>query len=102
VRMAHLAAVGSHAINGVAALHTQLLKSSVLRDFNDLYPERFANVTNGVTPRRWMVLSNPKLTNLITEHIGDDWISNSEEQLKRLESLEDDSDFREKWRQVKL
>ena len=102
VRMAHLAAVGSHAINGVAALHTQLLKSSVLRDFNDLYPERFANVTNGVTPRRWMVLSNPKLTNLITKHIGDEWISRSEEQLKRLEGLEDNSAFREEWRQVKL
>jgi glycogen phosphorylase len=102
VRMAHLAAVGSHAINGVAALHTQLLKSSVLRDFNDLYPERFANVTNGVTPRRWMVLSNPRLTSLIKQHIGDDWIRNSEEQLKLLEPLEDDSDFREKWRQVKL
>jgi starch phosphorylase len=71
VRMAHLAAVGSHAINGVAALHTELLKSSVLRDFNDLYPERFTNVTNGVTPRRWMVLSNPKLTSLLTEHIVD-------------------------------
>jgi starch phosphorylase len=100
--MAHLAAVGSHALNGVAELHTQLLKSSVLRDFNDLYPERFANVTNGVTPRRWMVLSNPKLTSLIKQHIGDDWVCNSEEQLKRLEAFENDSDFREKWRRVKL
>jgi starch phosphorylase len=102
VRMAHLAAVGSHAINGVAALHTELLKSSVLRDFNDLYPERFTNVTNGVTPRRWMVLSNPKLTSLLTEHIGDEWISSSEANLKRLESLKDESDFRARWRQVKL
>lgn len=102
VRMAHLAAVGSHAINGVAELHSELLKKSVLRDFNDLYPERFTNVTNGVTPRRWVVLSNPKLTSLIREHIGDEWIRSSEDQLKRLESLENDADFREKWRQVKL
>lgn len=102
VRMAHLATVGSHAINGVAELHTELLKKSVLRDFNDLYPERFTNITNGVTPRRWMVLSNPKLTSLIKDHIGDEWIRSSEDQLKRLESLEGDSEFREKWHQVKL
>jgi hypothetical protein len=74
VRMAHLACVGSHAINGVAALHTELLKSDVLRDFYDLWPQKFSNKTNGVTPRRWMALSNPRLTQLITAHIGDGWI----------------------------
>jgi starch phosphorylase len=72
--MANLATVGSQAINGVSALHTELLKQSVLRDFYDLYPERFHNITNGVTPRRWMVLINPKLSELITRKIGDDWI----------------------------
>ena len=62
VRMAHLASVGSHAINGVAQLHTDLLKQDVLADFDALWPDKFSNVTNGVTPRRWMVLSNPRLT----------------------------------------
>jgi glucan phosphorylase len=72
--MAHLASVGSHAINGVAALHSDLLKETVLRDFHQLSPEKFCNVTNGVTPRRWIVLSNPRLTALITSRIGDRWI----------------------------
>ncbi len=71
VRMAHLASVGSHAINGVAALHSELLKQTVLRDFYAVAPEKFFNVTNGVTPRRWIVLSNPKLSALITSRIGD-------------------------------
>ena len=71
VRMAHLACVGSHAINGVAALHSELLKQTVLRDFYAVSPDKFFNVTNGVTPRRWMVLSNPKLSALITSRIGD-------------------------------
>ena len=74
VRMAHLASVGSHAINGVAALHTELLKQTVLRDFYAVAPEKFLNVTNGVTPRRWIVLSNPQLSALITSTIGDGWI----------------------------
>jgi glycogen phosphorylase len=74
VRMAHLACVGSFAINGVAALHSELLKQDVLRDFYEIYPEKFSNKTNGVTPRRFVVLSNPKLTNLITSKIGDNWI----------------------------
>ena len=73
--MANLATVGSHAVNGVAALHTELLKQTVMRDFYELSPEKFHNVTNGVTPRRWIVLSNPGLTELITEAIGDRWIS---------------------------
>ena len=70
VRMAHLACVGSHAINGVAELHSELLKRDVLKDFYELWPHKFSNKTNGVTPRRWMVLSNPRLSDLISEHIG--------------------------------
>jgi starch phosphorylase len=101
VRMAHLACVGSHTINGVAALHTELLKQTVLKDFYALAPDRFLNVTNGVTPRRWIVLSNPKLAELITAHIGDRWISDLEEELVRIEPLADDADFQQKWRAVK-
>jgi starch phosphorylase len=100
VRMAHLANVGSHAINGVARLHTELLKHGVLRDFYDLYPERFHNVTNGVTPRRWMALCNPDLTSLITGAIGDAWIRDTEEELPRLEPFAEDSAFRAAWRRV--
>jgi starch phosphorylase len=77
VRMAHLASVGSHTINGVAALHTELLKRTVLGDFHKVAPEKFRNVTNGVTPRRWIALSNPKLSALITRHIGERWIASS-------------------------
>jgi len=73
--MAHLASVGSYHINGVAALHTDLLTKTVLKDFYDIYPERFVNITNGVTPRRWVALSNPGLTGLITKRIGDTWVS---------------------------
>jgi starch phosphorylase len=102
VRMAHLAAVGSHAINGVAALHTDLLGRTVLRDFHAVSPEKLVNVTNGVTPRRWMVLSNPKLAALITRRIGDRWIANLEEELQRLEPLASDAGFQEEWREVKL
>ncbi len=101
VRMAHLACVGSHAINGVAALHTELLKQTVLKDFHALAPERFLNVTNGVTPRRWMVLSNPKLAELITFHIGPGWISNLEEELGRIEPLAGDDEFQRQWQAVK-
>ncbi len=101
VRMAHLACVGSHAINGVAALHTDLLKKTVLHDFYELWPDRFHNVTNGVTPRRWMVLSNPKLAGLITEHIGDRWVSHLEDELRRLEPLAADSGFQREYRKVK-
>ena len=101
VRMAHLACVGSHAINGVAALHSELLKKTVLRDFYTLTPEKFFNVTNGVTPRRWIVLSNPKLSALITSRIGDRWISSLEDELRRLEPLADDSGFQAEWQAVK-
>lgn len=100
VRMAHLACVGSHAINGVAALHTDLLKRDVLQDFHELWPEKISNKTNGVTPRRWLVLGNPRLTKLITSKIGDNWIKNLEE-LKQLEAFVDDAEFRSQWRQVK-
>jgi len=100
VRMAHLACVGSHAVNGVAELHTRLLKQDVLRDFFEMTPEKFSNKTNGVTPRRFMVLSNPGLTRLISGKIGDDWVSRSED-LRRLEQFVEDDAFREEWRQVK-
>jgi starch phosphorylase len=100
IRMAHLACVGCHAVNGVAALHTELLKSTVLRDFYEFSPEKFHNITNGVTPRRWMVLSNPGLTRLITSKIGDGWIRDLDE-LRRLEQFADDEEFREDWRRVK-
>src|SRR4029453_388668 len=82
VRMAHLASVGSPAINGVAALHTELLKQTVLRDFYAVAPEKFLNVTNGVTPRRWIALSNPKLAALISSKIGDRWIADLENELR--------------------
>ncbi len=101
VRMAHLASVGSHRINGVAALHTQLLSRTVLKDFYELYPERFVNVTNGVTPRRWIALSNPDLTRLLSSAIGDRWICHFEDEIKHIEPFADDPDFRKKWREVK-
>ncbi|HTE41488.1 MAG TPA: glycogen/starch/alpha-glucan phosphorylase [Steroidobacteraceae bacterium] len=101
VRMAHLACVGSHAINGVAALHSELLKQDLLRDFYELWPERFQNKTNGVTPRRWMVLSNPSLTKLISSSIGPGWIKDLD-QLRKLEPLADDAGFRQKWSEVKF
>jgi starch phosphorylase len=101
VRMANLACVGSRAINGVAALHTELLKQDVLRDFYELWPEKFSNKTNGVTPRRFMVLSNPRLSQLITDKIGDTWIKHLDE-LRKLEDFADDKDFLSKWHQVKL
>ncbi|MGD0095969.1 MAG: glycogen/starch/alpha-glucan phosphorylase [Terracidiphilus sp.] len=100
VRMAHLASLGSHAINGVAALHTELLKTNVLRDFYALTPEKFSNKTNGVTPRRWMVLSNPRLAQLLTARLGAGWIHDLEK-LRRLEPLVDDQDFREEWSAIK-
>jgi starch phosphorylase len=100
VRMAHLACVGSHAINGVAELHSELLKQDVLKDFYEMWPERFGNKTNGVTPRRWVVLSNPRLSNLLSKKIGSDWIKDLDV-LRRLEPLADDPSFRVQWREVK-
>lgn len=101
VRMANLACVGSHAVNGVAELHTELLTATVLNDFYDFSPEKFSNKTNGVTPRRWIVLSNPRLTALITEKIGKSWITDLS-QLKQLEAFADDAKFIARWHQVKL
>ena len=100
VRMANLATVGSHAVNGVAALHTELLKESVLRDFYELWPERFSNKTNGVTPRRFLVLANPGLRELINRSIDTGWITHLDE-LKKLEAFADDAAFRADWRAVK-
>ncbi|MGL5034841.1 MAG: glycogen/starch/alpha-glucan family phosphorylase, partial [Microcystaceae cyanobacterium] len=100
VRMAHLACVGSHAINGVAALHSELLKETILKDFYELWPEKFSNKTNGVTPRRWMVLSNPRLSQAISEKIGEDWIKDLY-QLKKLEFFTDLDSFCQEWRQIK-
>ena len=101
VRMAHLAVLGSHAVNGVAALHTELLKTHVLRDFYELTPAKFSNKTNGVTPRRWMVLSNPGLTQLLTSRLGVGWIHDLEK-LRRLEPLITDRELHEEWRAIKL
>ena len=100
VRMAHLATVGSHAVNGVAALHSELLKASVLKDFYELWPQKFGNVTNGVTPRRFLALANPGLRELLDETIGDGWLTDLE-RLRGLEVYVDDRAFRESWRDVK-
>jgi starch phosphorylase len=100
VRMANLACVGSHAINGVAQLHSKLLQETVLRDFYELWPGKFSNKTNGVTPRRFMVLANPGLASLITGAIGEAWVRDLDE-LRRLEPLADDAGFRDAWRRVK-
>lgn len=101
VRMAHLAAVGSRAINGVAQLHTDLLKQDVLKDFHRLYPSKIVNITNGVTPRRFVASANPGLARLITEAIGDRWILHSEEELPKLVPFARNADFQKKWRDVK-
>jgi starch phosphorylase len=100
IRMAHLACVGSQAINGVAALHTELLKSTILKDFYELWPEKFHNITNGVTPRRFMALSNPRLTALISAKIGSSWIKNLWE-LRNLEDFAEDLQFHQDWQEVK-
>ncbi len=100
VRMAHLACVGSHAINGVAALHTELLKADVLKDFHELDPSRFSNKTNGVTPRRFLALANPRLAGLLNKTIGEGWVRDLG-QLQALESYVDDTAFRTEWRFIK-
>jgi starch phosphorylase len=102
VRMAHLATVGSSAVNGVAALHTELLKSTVMKDFCELWPDKFHNITNGVTPRRFIALANPGLSALITRTLGSGrWLSHLGE-LSQLEKHAADSSFRDEWRAVKL
>ncbi|MDP2317041.1 MAG: glycogen/starch/alpha-glucan phosphorylase [Pseudomonadota bacterium] len=100
IRMAHLATVGSTRVNGVAALHSRLLRDTVMRDFAEMYPERFCNVTNGVTPRRFMALSNPRLSALITDAVGGGW-ERDLERLRGLEPFAEDAAFREAWDDVK-
>ncbi len=100
VRMAHLACVGSHAINGVANLHTELLKSVVLKDFYEMWPERFLSITNGVTPRRFLRVCNIELSELINETIGKGWVTDLN-RLRELEPFANDPEFRKKWRIVK-
>lgn len=100
IRMAWLAIVGSHSVNGVAALHTEILKNQELKDFYDIYPEKFNNKTNGITQRRWLGHANPKLANLITDKIGDGWYTNLSE-LKKLEPLADDAEFRNRFMDIK-
>ena len=100
VRMANLATVGSFSVNGVSALHTDLLKTRVMQDFHEFYPGKLNNKTNGVTPRRFVVLANPELAQLITDQIGEAWITDLD-QLRNLEGLADDSDFQARWRAVK-
>ncbi len=101
VRMANLASVGSHKINGVAELHSELLKQTVLRDFAELWPDKFCNVTNGVTLRRFVAVSNPGLTQLVTARIGDGWLKDPR-LLRQIEPLADDAEFQQQWRDVKL
>ncbi len=100
VRMAHLACVGSHTVNGVAALHTELVKQELMHDFYEMFPEKFQNKTNGITPRRWLLMSNPALSSLITEKIGDSWITNLDD-LRRLEEFVHHADFQQRWRDIK-
>lgn len=101
VRMANLAIVGSFAVNGVAALHTSILKKRIFPDFNKIYPKKFINVTNGITPRRWLVTANPLLTQLISEKIGQEWIKDLG-QIKKIEKFVKDKDFIENWQRIKL
>ena len=101
VRMAHLATIGSHTVNGVSRLHSDLLRHSVLSDFYALDPEKFVNITNGVTPRRWIRLYNSSLAGLISKHIGEKWISHFDTEINKIESLAENIDFREQWREIK-
>ena len=100
VRMAHLAVVGSHSTNGVAEIHSNLLRETTLKDLAEIYPERFNNKTNGVTPRRWLLLCNPQLSRLITDTIGDSWISDLSE-LEKLKAFTDDRNFRDEFMKAK-
>jgi starch phosphorylase len=100
VRMAHIAIVGSFSVNGVSALHSDLLKSHLFKDFYDMYPERFNNKTNGITPRRWLLKANPRLSDLITETIGDKWVTDLGE-LAKLEQFKDNREFQRRWRAIK-
>ena len=101
VRMAHLATVGSHHVNGVAKLHSDLVKSSLMPEFAALWPEKFTNVTNGVTPRRWMGLCNPQLRSLLDDSIGEGWLHNLDA-LRQLEQFQHDGNFLQRWEQTRL
>jgi len=101
IRMAYLAIVGSFSVNGVAELHSKLLREGLFRDFAELWPDKFNNKTNGVTPRRWLAACNPRLAALITERIGEDWVTDLG-QLQRLAESADDENFQTQWRKVKL
>ncbi|MBF0594081.1 MAG: glycogen/starch/alpha-glucan phosphorylase [Candidatus Omnitrophica bacterium] len=100
VRMAYLAIVSSFSVNGVSALHSELLKTELFRDFNEMFTGRFNNKTNGITPRRWLLKANPRLADLITETIGDRWVTNLD-QLKGLEQHKENKEFRRRWRAIK-
>lgn len=100
VQMANLGIVGSHKINGVAALHSDLIKKTIFKDFNDLWPERFTNKTNGITPRRWLRQCNPKLAELITSKIGENWVTNLDE-LKKIDHLATDKTFVKEFTKIK-
>ena len=100
VRMANLAIVGSHSTNGVAAIHSDLLRKTTVKDLAEIFPERFNNKTNGVTPRRWLLLANPALSRVITDAIGDGWITDLS-QLSRLKPLTGDKSFRDAFRKAK-
>jgi starch phosphorylase len=101
VRMAHLATVGSHKVNGVAELHSRLLKETTLHDFYELWPEKFLNITNGVAPRRFVVASNPRFSSLATQKIGDNWIKQLDD-LRKLEAFVEDTGFRSECQKIKL
>ena len=101
VRMAYLAIVASYSVNGVAALHTKLLKQGLFRDFHKMWPHKFNNKTNGVTPRRWLAYCNPPLTSLINQSIGEKWVADFE-QINKLEAFVEDINFQKNWRQCKL
>ena len=101
VRMAHLAIVGSHSVNGVAELHTHLLKSDMFKDFHEYYPGKLNNKTNGITPRRWLLKCNPGLAKLITDKVGIGWVTDLN-QLKKLKKFAKQSDFQKKWQEVQL
>lgn len=100
VRMAHLGIVGSHSVNGVAALHTELLKNKIFHEFHEFYPGKFNSKTNGITPRRWLLQANPELADLISDHLGFSWITDLDE-LRRLEPLRRDKAFLNRWREIK-
>ena len=102
IRMANLSIVGSHTVNGVAALHSDLLKKTLFKDFYEMFPNKFINVTNGVTPRRWVLCANPLLADLYTEKLGsDEWVLEMD-QLRSLEKFAENEEFQSKWKAIKL